>query len=99
MLFYAILGGGFLENAHGHFDPVSYFFGAGVATNIGAAAIGLLLGYLWGRAKLRGLHAKLDEHADMHAAHATKLDRLERRLSGSPAGPATPSGPGAWRAP
>lgn len=94
-MIYALLGGSFLSDAQGHFDPVSYFFGAGIATNIGAAAVGLALGYLWGRAKLKALHAKLDEHGARHDAHAAKLDRIEAALSGDSRahGPHHPRGP------
>ena len=39
----AIWGGGFLDNAQGHFDPLNYFFGAGTATNLGASFAWVLL--------------------------------------------------------
>jgi hypothetical protein len=74
---------------------LDWLFGAGIGTNIGAAIvwvpIGALAGYTWSRTKywplhaihlhLEGLHAKLDDHADLHATHSERLQRIEALLT------------------
>jgi hypothetical protein len=90
MLALAVLGGGFLEDSHGHFAPLEYLFGSGLGTNIGASIIwGFLAGLLgvfiarklrraWARlhSRIDDLHVRHDEHAEALRAVHDKLDRL-----------------------
>lgn len=84
------------------FQPslLDWLFGSGIGTNLGAAAVGLAIGYLWARAKFRAVHAhvaivhassqavheKLDAHAKLHEANARAIEALHQRVTGDSRG-------------
>lgn len=87
MVHFALFGGSFLEP-----DPINYLFGAGIATNIGAAFVCVLIGWAWSRTKfwpLHAIHVRLDalhqSHEDLHAKlafhealHMEQVAKLDR---------------------
>lgn len=80
----AIFGGTFLDNSSGHFDPINYFFGAGIATNIGASLIWGFLAGLLGMVVARKVKAEWAKHVAHSEWMAVHLAALHRKRVGEP---------------
>lgn len=66
-------------------DPFNYFFGEGIGTNLGASAVGLAIGYAWGRRRFKAIHRKLDAHHAHHVKRADEMhEKLDKLLEGKP---------------